>query len=100
MLEKVAYLKFGSQLLTHEEHRLESFDDKGLSVLVPESSKSNGEEDEDGVDGNGEEPQAADRQRESQRSEDVADQAKWKEFSCKKDKLVGKGLKMASVLGQ
>ena len=81
MLEKVAYLKFGSQLPTHEEQRLESFDDKGVRILVPESTKSNGEEDEDGVEGNGEEPQAADGQRESQSSEDVADQAKWEELS-------------------
>ena len=70
------------QTPTHEEHRLEPFDDKGVRVLVPENSKSNGQEDEDGVEGNGEEPQAADRQRESQHSEDEADQAKWEELSC------------------
>ena len=81
MLEKVGYLKFGSQLPTHEEHRLESFDDKGVRVLVPENSKSNGQEDEGGVEGNGEEPQAADGQRESQSSEDQANQGKWEELS-------------------
>ena len=80
-LGNVVFLKFGFQLPTHVEHRLESFDDECVCVFVPEYTKSNGEKDEDGVEGNGKKPQTGDRQRESQSSEDQAKQAKWKELS-------------------
>ena len=95
MLEKVAYLKFGSQLPTHEEHRLESFDDKGVPVLVTDSTKSNGKEDEDGIEGNGVEPQTGDRQHDSQSSEDQTHQGKWEQLSCKYSKIRLRFLKIA-----
>ena len=74
---------FGStiSLLTHEEHRLESLDDKGVCVLVPEDSKANGKKNEDGVEGDGVELQEADRQREREDSEHQANQGKWEKLT-------------------
>ena len=57
---------------THEEHRLESLDDKGVQVLVPEDPKTNGKKNEDGEEGDGVELQKADRQREREDPEDQA----------------------------
>ena len=66
---------------THEEHRLESLDDKGVQVLVPEDSKTNGKKNEDGVEGDGVELQEADRQREREDSEHQANQGKWEKLT-------------------
>ena len=68
-------------LPTHEEHRLESLDDKGVQVLVPEDSKANGKKNEDGVEGDGKELQEADRQRECDDPEDQAHQGKWEKLT-------------------
>ena len=80
-------------LPTHEEHRLESFDDKGVCVLVPEDPKANGKKNEDGVEGDGVELQEADRQRECDDPEDQADQGKWEEFSYS-DACINNGFKL------
>ena len=66
---------------THEEHRLESLDDKGVCVLVPEDPKTNGKKNEDGVEGDGVELQEADRQREREDPEDQAHQGKWEKLT-------------------
>ena len=68
-------------LPTHEEHRLESLDDKGVQVLVPEDSKANGKKNEDGVEGDGVKLQKTDRQREREDPENQAHQGKWEKLT-------------------
>ena len=68
-------------LPTHEEHRLESLDDKGVQVLVPEDSKANGKKNEDGVEGDGVELQEANRQREREDPENQTHQGKWEKLT-------------------
>ena len=66
---------------THEEHRLESLDDKGVQVLVPEDPKANGKKNEDGVEGDGVKLQKTDRQREREDPENQAHQGKWEKLT-------------------
>ena len=80
-------------LPTHEEHRLESLDDKGVCVLVPEDPKANGKKNEDGVDGDGVKLQKTKRKRECDDPEDQADQGKWEEFSYS-DACIYNGFKL------
>ena len=80
-------------LPTHEEHRLESLDDKGVCVLVPEDPKTNGKKNEDGVEGDGVELQKADRQRECGNPEYQAHQGEWEEFPFS-DACINNGFKL------